>query len=139
MANDKLRLDLFDKRYEIYSAVCELLGKMDEFGSGVTGVEIATYSAKSHAKFFLLDRPLRDYLDTVFKKAQENRSLTRWLEHHKDSSHPDWASTIAALATIEKWAGDQFMGDSELRRRFDPYLNFATVQLADDLDQQQPG
>lgn len=127
-ANDHLRLDLFDKRYEVYRAAIELLSKMDGMGEGVSSLDIATYSAKSHAKFFLLDERLRDYLNTIFEKAQNHRQLTEWLRR-TDSEHPDFNEKYTALEKIEKWAGEQFMDNAELRRRFAPYLDFSAVQL----------
>jgi hypothetical protein len=73
-AKNRLRLDLFDRRWAVYSALIVLVDTVVRNGRAELS-EIFEYSAVTSRAEFLFDKQVVDYLERVRKQAVELRRL----------------------------------------------------------------
>ncbi len=122
-ANDKLRLDLFEKRWRVYDAVKVILNKAAIEGQ-FTRDDLATFARGIEGAEFLFDGQIRDILLTIDsmclraqaqKKKQEKASgdlLERALDEEAE-----------ILTYLRQQA-------SQIERLFVPYLGFRQAGLS---------
>jgi hypothetical protein len=122
VARNKLRLDLFDRRYKVYEATRKFLAlilRNTRFqDSELTEFDLATSDAK-----FLFRRDIVDWLAEIRAQALDLRTDQKLLER------PQNADEIAKRANAKnerlKWLGDQV---TELTKLFGRYLRFGHVK-----------
>ena len=121
VARDKLRLDLFDRRYKVFEATRKFLtmtvkkarfddAQLFEFCAGIADAE------------FLFGNDVVDYLAQIRKRALEARA------HHEElQSLPvgdERSRRVQAKTDQILWSGDQL---DLMIKTFSPYLNFSKV------------
>ena len=118
----RLKLDLWDRRYEVYHALMELLAAST--GTPPSREDIAKFSARTAQKQFLFKDDVLDYIEKVRKNASELRIQT---ESHKRKGQ-DWnGDTEEAkmidekISELDKWLDDQIL---IAPKHFQEYLGF---------------
>jgi len=76
---DKLRLDLFDKRYKIFHGLMSLLGIIGPQGD-VTDEQLSQFIRTTADAPFLFDKSISSYLDTVYKKSLDLQYLEKQMK-----------------------------------------------------------
>ena len=105
---DKLRLDLYDRRFELYTALVDLCTSVAS--SGIPGsTEFGKFVQARHKTQFLFDTGVATYIEAMRLKAIQAEYLHKRLE---DDQRPPVgeARTLASRehSDLMKWFGDQF-------------------------------
>jgi hypothetical protein len=120
-AQDKLRLDLFDRRFQVYRGVMDLLASIARDGN-ISDQDLPNYYKETDQHRFLFKQDLQDYLKEMRQKAIRLRQLNRLID--PDANVPDEKRdpAIEEEGQLLAWFTDQI--DGEVAKRFTPYLGF---------------
>ena len=117
LAQNKLKLDLFDRRLKIYEAAKNLLGSIVTSGKA-NDDEVFKYMVATREAKWLLDSKIAKYLDEkIYKKAIELRTLAAELEGV--SVGDVRFKNVRAQTEIKKWFIAQY---DILDAQFAPFL-----------------
>ena len=123
LANEKLKLDLFEKRFAIYTGV-------ESFLTYIIGGESATHETITFERLhkfwyetryapFLYDNDILIYLEEINKKAAKLQII----EQQMQSNPQDYTNLFDEKSVINEWFLNQL---SRLKDIFSPYLKFKT-------------
>jgi hypothetical protein len=122
VADNKLRLDLFDRRYKVYDATRKFLAVIMREATFADSQLFEFYAGTSDAEF-LFGADVGDYLGQIRKRALHMRTAQQLFEplpvgdersRHVQAAHDDLV-----------WLTDQITAMTEV---FSPYLGFANVK-----------
>jgi hypothetical protein len=122
IADNKLRLDLFDRRYKVYDATRKFLAVIMREATFADSQLFEFYAGTSDAEF-LFGADVVDYLGQIRKRALHMRTAQQLFEplpvgdersRHVLAAHDDLS-----------WLSDQITAMTEV---FTPYLGFANVR-----------
>jgi hypothetical protein len=123
VADNKLRLDLFDRRYKVYDAARNFVASIIREAT-VTDSQLAEFNIGTSDAKFLFEPDVAEYLAEIRRRAHSLRTTRQLLEKRPTSD-----DELARLAQSENasvvWLSDQF---SEMTKIFTPYLGFANVR-----------
>jgi hypothetical protein len=119
MAKDKLKLDLFDRRYRVYRALMDLFTEISNKGT-VTLADLGTFSRESDQKRFLFKDDLIEYITAVRQKALDLKRLDDTIEKGKEEEAR--AKAIDEKLELERWFDAQI--DGIAAQKFSEYLDF---------------
>lgn len=115
---DKLRLDLYNKRYEVFYSLMKLLGHMRQAGK-IEPEQVNMFLKESQEDVFLFGKDIVSYLETVRKKAldlwetnEELKDMPRGKERNKK---------VREATNLLHWLGEQFVVAID---KFGKYLKF---------------
>jgi hypothetical protein len=115
LANEKFKLDLFEKRFAIYKEVESFLQKNMP---NITSEEALNFFYNTKAAIFLFEDDIADYLNEIFKNALELEKI-----RIENPSGPFPSS----YNELWKWFVDQLAAKpSPLIEKFSPYLKLKT-------------
>ncbi len=123
VADNRLRLDLFDRRYKIYDAARKFLAVIIR-EAAFTNSELIEFNIGTSDAEFLFRADVVDYLSQIRKHAVHMQTAQRIFEplpvgkersRHVQAQHDDLV-----------WLTDQI---TELPKMFAPYLGFANIRL----------
>ena len=123
VAEDKLRLDLFDRRYKVYDATRKFLAVILREATFTDSQLFEFYGGTSDAEF-LFGVDVVEYLAQIRNRAVDMRTHQDLYEHlpvgdersrHVNAKHGDLS-----------WLNDQITAMTKI---FTPYLGFANVRL----------
>ncbi len=123
VADTKLRLDLFDRRYKIYDATKKFLAVIIREAT-FTDSQLFEFNAGTSDAEFLFEADLVAYLGQIRKRALHMRTAQQLFEplpvgdersRHVQAAHDDLS-----------WLSDQI---TAMTKTFTPYLGFANVRL----------
>jgi hypothetical protein len=116
-AQNKLKLDLFDRRFEIYKITRDTLGEVMSSGRAKWEKTVAFLQATASAKW-LLDDTVATYLENeIYRRLVDLETLQSELEGV--GVGPERTANVQRQSEIKKWLMSQF---AEVDRRFEPYL-----------------
>jgi len=122
VADNKLRLDLFDRRYKVYDATRKFLAVIMREATFADSQLFEFYAGTSDAEF-LFGADVVDYLGQIRKRAVHMRTAQQLFEplpvgdersRHVQAAHDDLS-----------WLSDQI---TAMTKVFTPYLGFANVR-----------
>lgn len=127
IARAKLKLDLFDRRYELYLLLWEFLSEGTVVPPPTDGPQVVRFR-ELHAKFFnaipqayfLFGREIGEFFESVRKNANDHNFALRRLQS-LPTDHPDRSASEEALLSFEQWANNELTG---LRVRFQDHMSF---------------
>jgi hypothetical protein len=93
----KLKIDLFDKRYEIYDAINKYLVVVIK-GNHNNLTYQQDFTAGTRGAQFLFNEEIKEYIDEIWSKSVD---LIEWSEDEKTSTH------ASERAEHKKWFGKQ--------------------------------
>ena len=123
VALNKLRLDLFDRRYKVYDATRKYLAAIFQEAKFTNSQLFEFYAGTSDAEF-LFGNDVVKYLEEI-----RTRAVRMQTAHHLFEPMPvgDERSRHVQIAHDElKWLTDQL---TEMSKIFAPYLGFANIRL----------
>jgi len=118
---DKLRLDLYDRRYKVFHSVVSLLQhilgrkKLDD-------ERLCQFHAATIQGIFLFEKDLSDYLDKMFREANSLCFLEAALDQASLGS--DRKGAAEEKQKLMKWFSEQFDTSKDMFRR---YLDFRAI------------
>lgn len=110
--NDKLKIDLFDKRFSIYAATMKILSATVESGS-CSNEQIIEFMRNTKGIEFLFDKEIESYSEEIREKLNELRTGER-------------AGPQAEARKLKDYLEEQFKRGA--REKFSPYLSFAHLK-----------
>jgi len=117
---EKLRLDLFDKRFRVYAAARDFLAEI--FGTGsVTQDQVLQFMFKTSESVFLFPNNDIDKRIVEMCKQANGLQLAKGTVEHTEVSDPSHAKAAQDLRAILDWFSEQ---GRELIDLFAPYLRF---------------
>lgn len=117
LAQNKLKLDLFDRRFSVYEAARNLLSSIMTSGKA-KDEEVFKFMVATREAKWLLDASVAEYLDKhLYHKALDLQTLAAELEGVPVGDVR--TKNIYAQAEIKKWFMAQF---EVLDEKFTPYL-----------------
>jgi len=123
IADNKLRLDLFDRRYKVYDVTRKFLATILREANFTNSQLFEFYAGTSDAEF-LFGADVTEHLEKIRKRAVHLQTAQRIFEplpvgdersKHVQAAHDDLS-----------WLTDQI---TEITKTFAPYLGFANVRL----------
>lgn len=113
LEKDKIKLDLYNKRYDIYLKLQKFIAVVISKGTCTEGDLLEFLSYKREAAEFLFDEDIIEYLKEVYEKGVDimNRGESTTITPEK-------------MGEILLWFGDQ---SDESTKKFSPYLNFSNL------------
>jgi hypothetical protein len=122
VAHDKLRLELFDRRYKVYAATKGFLVSIMKDARLDLNALSVFYAGTSDAEF-LFDKDVLDYLEQIRQRAIEMDRLQR---EYQPIPVGEARSKLVHLDSIEvRWLILQI---TEMSKVFEPYLSYAKVK-----------
>lgn len=115
---NRLKLDLFDKRYEVYSATRDLLAKVTQRGSA-SDEDLFNYLMSTREAYFLFEDDLTKYLDSIYDKAIDIQVYTSELDGLPKGKSDERTELVGKRSVAKKWIISQI---EELRKKFSPYI-----------------
>jgi hypothetical protein len=117
LAQNKLKLDLFDRRFQVYEASRNLLGSIMTSGKAKDD-EVFKFMVATREAKWLLSRDVAEYLDKqLYHKALDLQCLASELEGVGVGEIR--TKNVYAQADIKKWFVAQY---DVLDQKFSPYL-----------------
>ncbi len=113
LEKDKIKLDLYNKRYDIYLKLQKFIAVVISKGTCTEGDLLEFLSYKREAAEFLFDEDIIEYLKEVYEKGVDIMNRVE-----STTITPD------QMGVILKWFGDQF---EESTKQFKPYLDFTQL------------
>jgi hypothetical protein len=114
---DKLRLDLFDRRYKVFQALKELLSSFITTAN-FTHQELYKFANESSDAEFLFGIDIKNYVDEIFEKGIHLIYLKKCLEDNIGERE----KTINEIYELEIWLSAQSKNAKNL---FKKYLHFS--------------
>lgn len=119
-SRDKLRLDLFEKRYAVYGILMNFLANI--IGrSRLEAHDIMAFRAKTSDATFFFDSELCQYLVDVYEKAWEFRLANQKLFEHNPADAQERSQLADHERTLMLWFDKQIR---TAQQTFEPYLKF---------------
>ena len=106
-ARDKLRFDLYEKRFKIYQEVLEFIAAA--WCDTVSPDVIARFDVARREAYFLFgqDRKIVDYLNLVRQKAEERSTLKSQASEIEGPRNPERTSRVNDITEIINWFSQQ--------------------------------
>jgi hypothetical protein len=117
LANEKFKLDLFEKRFDIYKSVESFLADILREANVTIERKTQLYKETQYA-IFLFENDIIKYLEEIQKKASELYIINKKSLAEKE---------IDSETELLSWFTDQIIGQNpQLIEIFSPYLKFRT-------------
>jgi len=124
VAENKLRLDLFDRRYKVYNATRKFLAVILREAK-LTNSELFEFDLETSDAEFLFGADVVEHLAKIRKQAL-HLLTTRKLLERPNASDEETSRYAHAQENDLSWLGDQI---TAITKTFAPYLGFANVRL----------
>lgn len=111
---DKLRLDLYEKRFKVYQSTIELLAIILE-KADVSREEVSQFTCKTNDSKFLFENKIPDYIENLRKNAIKLHYLNKRFREDRIANESN---------DLEKWFDDQFKVTTDI---FMKYLSFKKI------------
>jgi len=121
LAHDKLRLDLFDRRYKVYDAIRCFLSVILQRATFDDADLFKFYAGTSDAEF-LFDAEVVEYLKQIRTRANDMRLQAKLYQRAGDAER---TRMIDAESQKLMWLTDQLTGMSKV---FAPYLSYSKIK-----------
>ena len=121
VAHDKLRLDLFDRRYKVYDATrrfLSVIAKPERFEDSF----LAEFYAATSDATFLFDTDVSEYLQQIRERAVYMRLQDTFYQSKQGDNRP---GIIDPVNKDRVWISEQLAGVTKV---FTPYLSYAKIK-----------
>lgn len=120
-ARNKLKLDLFDRRYKVYLGIRDLFAVATREARVPNGA-FNDYWAATHEGRFLFEADIRDYITEVRKKIAELRNAQAIMDANRDNGkEKEREAAIEKEHELLTWVNTE---TEQLAGRFHRYLGF---------------
>ena len=105
-ARDKLKLDLYDRRFRVYRGLMDFLHAVIQEGSASRDA-LGKYYSETNEKKFLFDADVTDYMEEVRDKAVRLRQVGRKIENLPENQEQERSTAIDEDAELCQWFEEQ--------------------------------
>ena len=119
-ARDNFRLALYQRRYDVYRGLMDLLASVANSDDDST-TALSKFHGATDQKRFLFKPDLVDYLREVSRNVLDRAQLIRRVDSSSPLPEEKRDVEIARLCELEAWFDKQI---EEAQNRFKPYLGF---------------
>jgi len=123
VARNKLRLDLFDRRYKVYEATQKFVDSTNNDPAHVDSY-LNDFNAGTSNAEFLFDADVLNYIKLVRMRAVDMRTARVLYETEQDSE--ERTRNIQKYEADRKWLIEQA---TAMTKTFAPYLGFQNVKI----------
>ncbi len=127
VAKDKLKLDLFDRRFKVYRGLMEFLGAVDT-DAKPTQEAFGKFFAETEAAKFIFNDDISEYIKTIRSKAFDlrhaNKIVAAVCDRSRDIPQEELNKASQTEGDLIKWFYEQAKVANE---KFLPYLDFKKV------------
>jgi len=131
IARNKLRLDLFDKRYKVFEGARTLLAFVVREGA-LPMPELQRYWIATTDRKFLFGSEVLEYLESLDKHASAFHTYNLVMQHDSGADAEARAEAIEIDHREMGWLSDELLKGG-LQAKFAPYLQFAGSEADADL------
>jgi hypothetical protein len=124
VARNKLRLDLFDRRWQIYAATSKFVDAINNDPENV-GSYLNDFNAGTSNAEFLFDSDVVNYIQLVRTRAVDMLTAHTLSESERDEE--ERKRNIERFASERKWLIEQVQSGA-MTKTFAPYLGFANIK-----------
>lgn len=117
---DRLRLELYNRRFSVYEGLKELLNKII-ICFDVTDDDLREFRIKTNEAAFLFDKDIVEYLKEINNKGTKLYSYNCKIK--RGDTSPPWPKTPEDINKISIWLQDQLEESKDI---FSKYLKFKT-------------
>ena len=125
VARNKLRLDLFDRRWQIYTATSKFVDAINNDPEHVDSY-LNDFNAGTSNAEFLFDSDVVNYINLVRSHAVGMRAA-HVLSDEKQRDETVRRTSIERFASERKWLIEQVQSGA-ITKTFAPYLRFANIK-----------
>lgn len=126
VARNKLRLDLFDRRWKIYEATSKFVNAINN-DSGNVVAYLNDFNAGTRNAAFLFDSDVVDYIQLVREHAVDMHTAHTLFENERNDE-AERKRNVERFASERKWLIAQVQSGGALTKTFAPYLGFANIK-----------
>lgn len=119
-SKEKFRFDLYEKRFQVYHSIMQLLGSIISTGK-VLDEEMKKFLISTSESEFLFEDDIREYLDLIYSKAGDLWHLTTVLEDQSLPIGEERSKCAHEGHELKIWFSEQFKVS---RDKFRKYLYF---------------
>jgi hypothetical protein len=123
VAGNKLRLDLFDRRYKVYEAIQKFVDSINSDPEHVISYLNDFNVGTSNAEF-LFEADVLNYIKLVREKAVDMLTARNLYERERDDE--ERTRNIKKYGADRKWLVEQA---KTMTKTFAPYLGFSNVKI----------
>jgi hypothetical protein len=117
---DRLRLELYEKRFSVYEGLKDLLNKIT-ISFVVTDEDLREFMIKTNEAEFLFEEDIVQYLKEIHDKGIKLYSYN--CQTHKSKPPPPFPKTPEEIVEISNWLQEQL---KESKHKFSKYMKFKT-------------
>ena len=118
---NKLRLDLYDRRFKLYNEIQSLLASIVQMGD-VSNDDLAGCLRNTKEAVFLFKEDIPKYIDELYKQACELQYLEKVINNKVPGANREKAAE--KRGEVFRWFPNQF---KECTEKFKRYLSFENV------------
>ena len=122
VSRNKLRLDLFDRRWQIYAAISKFVDAVNNDADHV-GSYLNDFNAGTSNAEFLFDSDIANYIKQIRTRAVDMRTAQTLFE--KQSDGDERTRNIEKFEADRLWLIEQ---SKAMSKTFAPYLGFANIK-----------
>ena len=126
VARNKLRLDLFDRRWKIYEATSKFVDAINNDPEHVYSYRNDFNAGTSNADF-LFDSDVVNYIQEIRTKAAHMETAHKLSENERKDEAAR-IRNIEAFAADRLWLVEQVKSGGAMHKTFAPYLGFANIK-----------
>lgn len=119
-AQDKVRLDLYERRFRVYRGLMDLLSEVLK-DTGIGHDVLAKYYKETNEKRFLFDKDVLDYMEEIRGKTVELRQLQRLIDPAAKVPEDRRSKAVDEESDLLLWFDKQA---GLAAGRFEKYLSF---------------
>jgi hypothetical protein len=124
VAHDKLRLDLFEKRYVMYGVLTSTIATTLQDGT-ISSSEITRFYRQTKGSEFLFGSDIEKYIGELRDKLSELASLEQEISS-QIGNDKDHAAKIRRSRKLKDWLEAELMGGA--RNKFEKYISFGHLK-----------
>ncbi len=119
---NKIKLELYKKRYKIYEIIQKLLSKIMQNNS-IETIDILQFNRGTKETKFLFQKDIENYITLIYKKTNRFEYLSKQIESSSTSDDKK-NEYLNEQEEITIWFGNQFEESTML---FKKYLDFSEI------------
>lgn len=123
VAEEKLKLDLFDRRYKVFDATSDLFFNIMQSGAEFDKRDLPKFAIKTIDATFLFDKTISRFIEKALSYATQLESINIQCNNLPVGAELD--NLVKAQMEITGWFSGKF---SELQNLFSPYLKFKDLK-----------
>ncbi len=121
--HDRLRLDLYDKRFKVYQSIMDILSIISQNGD-ISLEEISQFTIKTNESKFLFENEIPDFIENIIENSIKLHFLEAKIKQNANTDIAKIKEKVEESSGLVNWFYDQFKTSNNL---FLKYLSFKKI------------